>query len=236
MEASMAAAQQGDGQGQGEGGEAQGQQGPDVAALAEQLAEMGTSQEELRALLTANQLGVGDHTWPAADHEQLDGLDFDGDELDALGLDDAGIDPGEQFDPEAQAQALDAFVSDRIQQAVAPLAQEMEQRWLAGEYRDLANEFPELGEEGVLGEVLHVARTVAEAEGWPASMASSPGMVRMAYLATKAIEAANAESQEEPPDAAHLEGGGGAGPAGGRGLTAGQSIVDAGRQSVLPFP
>jgi hypothetical protein len=235
MEASMAAQGQGDaGDGYGEG-QSNGFDGVgmDPAALADQFGQLTEGQEEMRSILA----GLQEHlTQPQEDGPGLPPLD-----LDASDLEHAGGDPGDAFgDPMAdaheQAQALEAFVTDRVQQAVAPLAQEMEQRWRAGEYRDLAHELPELGHEGVLGEVLNLARTVADAEGWPAQMASSPAMIRMTYLATRAVEAAQHEPDgEEPPTAAHLEGGGGAGPCGGRGASAAQAIVGAGRTNPLPF-
>jgi hypothetical protein len=67
-------------------------------------------------------------------------------------------------------------------------------------------------EEQVARPVFALAKEMAEHNGHP-ELSQEPWFVRMVYTAGKALEAAQEEGAESP-SAAHLEGGGGAAPAG----------------------
>jgi hypothetical protein len=240
MEASMAAQAQGDGGAQADGGEAQGFEQaaglhavPDLSALADRLDEMAQGQDELRAFLTQNQFGPGDHAWPEDDGGG-DDRDFD---LDALGLEQAGLDPGDDFaldgDPAADAQELADHFAAMVDHQTAPLRNEIADLRQAHEASELIAEFPEMGDGETAEQVLTMTAQFAQVLGQP-ELAGNLQLARVVYLAGRAVEMAQQEG-EEPERAAHLEGGGGAGPAGGRGVSAAQSIVEGGRRSVLPF-
>jgi hypothetical protein len=224
--------------------EAQGNGGADINALVGQLAGMQDTHEQLRAFLQENP--DGGH-WPEEGDEQpldLEGGDPFGDEgLDAFGLEDAGFDPGEQFggdpqaDAEAQAQALQQFVGDQVQQAVQPLAAQVHDGLQAQAFGELAREFSELQEPETAERVMGLARSIGDAHGWPAQVWQSPQFVRLTYLAARAQQIAQEEAAldgEQPPTAA-IEGGGGAMGGAGRGRSPGQMIVGAGSRNPLPF-
>jgi hypothetical protein len=222
----------GDGDAQGNGQNGLG----DLAAVVEQLGQVREGNEELRKFLMDNNLGEGDHAWPEDGEEPFDlgELGFD-----ATGLD-AGADPGEQFDPHTDAQAINQALGGLVQEAMAPLQDEVRQHLAdaqrEGQVRDLLGEFPDLNDEKTMRDVLDSARTYVEAAGLPPELAHQPFMVRLTYMAGLAQQAAAAESDDEPPHAAYLEGGGGA-IGGGRGAASmAQQILGAGRPSVLPFP
>jgi hypothetical protein len=203
------------------GGDALGQNGhgengnADFAAVMDQLSQMSSSQDELRQFLTAQpfqpQAG-NDLGWA------------EGDGLDAAGQQ-AGWDPGDDFgegfgdeltgDPVRDAQVLgdhfDAAMQHHVEQAVAPLREHMAEMERVADARDLTMEFPELSEPDTAKQVLRMSSDLAQAAGHP-EIANEPWLWRLVYAAGRAYDAAAAESAESPDAAAHLEGGGGAGP------------------------
>jgi hypothetical protein len=230
MEASMAGQGQGDA-GDGYGGQAQGFDGAglDASALADQFGQLTEGQEEMRQVLA----GLQEHlTQPQQEVEQgpppLD--------LNAAGLEQAGGDPGEGFDDAAAAQELAGHVTAAMHAHTAPLREQVSDLQRTIDIKDLVAELPELGEPETMRVVLDNARVIVESEGLPREMGARPGFVRLVYLAGRAMEIAQTEEAAgEQPQAAHLEGGGGAGPGGGRGVGPAHSIVDAGRHNPLPF-
>jgi hypothetical protein len=217
---------------QGDGGETtEAQQGPDFQAVVEQLGSMAQGQEEMRqALAGLPELLQGQQQGeqPGQEEALLDPsmLDFE----------------NPQFDPNQAAQGLQGWVEQQWQQReqqlmeqhVNPLRQQLGLIQQTGEARDLVAEFPELGEEETARSVVTMAQQLAEGLGAP-QLAGHPQMWRLAYLAGRAMEAAQQEGGEEPRPA-HLEGGGGAGPAGGSQPDLKQQILDASKgSSVLPF-
>lgn len=227
MEASMAA--QGDAGQQGDG-EAQQQQGPDVSALVEQFGSMQQGQEEMRTILT----GLQEHLAPAQEEQGLPELDL------------SAFDPeSPSFDPNELAQRLTGFVDQQaqaqaqqlVQQHIAPLQQQVGNLERQHQAAALISEFPEMGEGDTIQQVTQLSGQVAESIGQPA-LADNLMFVRLVYMAGRAAEAAQQENAEGP-QAAQLEGGGGAGPgAGGQpGVMTAKSIVEGGGRgsSVLPF-
>jgi hypothetical protein len=139
---------------------------------------------------------------------------------------------GDPNDPVAMAHTLgDAFASyiagelAPLQQEVAEARRETQEAKLEAEYRQLASEFPDLGDRETMEEVLSVARDFATARGLPPTMAADPALLRMVYMAGVAAEIAQAEAGAEEPGMAHLEGGAGGAPSGGR-VDAGDAIVN----------
>lgn len=237
MEASQAggqAATNGDGQGEGQG------QGPDVAALAEQLGANTASVEELRGFIQSQQELLQSQPWAA---QQGEG------EGEPEGYDLSFLDPSEPgFDPETAAQQFGALVQQAaqdqakqmLQEQIDPLRNDMTEMRHEREVRDLVAECPELADPEVAKKVAGeggLADQMAQDLGMPA-LAQEPKFWRLAYFAGRAAEAANAEGGESP-QAAHLEGGGGAAPAGGsQGNDFVQMLDDAaggGRKAALPF-
>lgn len=221
MEASQAglAGGQSAAQGQGEGEGVQQQQGPDTAALAEQLGQLSSGQEELRQFLMSA-------PWQAQEAEgEQDGQDLDLSFLDAE-------DPG--FDPNTIADRLGGLIEQAVEQRVAPQTERLAQLERAAEADRLVAEFPEMGSPETANEVVKTAGDLAQAVGRP-EIANEPWFWRLTYMAGRAADHANEEGAGAP-DAAHLEGAGGAGPGGGQQVDLGQQIVDAKRgRGVLPF-
>jgi len=227
-------------QGEGGGEAAEAQQGPDFQAVVEQLGSMAQGQEEMRqALAGLPELLQGQQQGeqPGQEEALLDPsmLDFE----------------SPQFDPNQAAQGLQGWMEQQLQQReqqwqqqyLTPLQQQLSVIRQTGEARDLVAEFPELGEEeaarNVVGAAQQMAEQLAHALGMPQlapQIASLPLWWRSVYLQGRAMDAAQQEGQEQGPQAAHLEGGGGAGPAGGSQPDLKQQILDASRgSSVLPF-
>jgi hypothetical protein len=208
MAAMGQAAGGGEGQAQGAGqGEGQGQPqgGPDLSGLVEQIGTIASGQEEMRQFLASN-------PWAAqAGQEEAES----GGELDLSFLDPAA---NVYENPDAVAerlnQTLNGVVDQRTQAAVAPIQQQMVEMRRDQQARDLAAEFPELAEPDMAKKVAGpggLAVTLAEQLGRP-ELAAEPSFWRLAYMANKAAEAANAEQGSGDPGAAHLESGNGAGP------------------------
>jgi hypothetical protein len=234
MGAPATAQRDGNGDGQGDGF---GQGALDISAITATLESLRGGQEEMKQFLAS--LPAGDHA--LNDANGLDGFEFD-DGLDAHGLQDAGLDPGESFaagdDPEALAAGLADVVGQHIAQQTEPLRQQMAAMTTDQQIRDLVAEHPEMGDPDTARAVIDASHQLTQAYGWPAELAGDPRLHRIVYAAGRAYDAANAEGDGEDPRAAHLEGGGGAGPSGAQqsGMT-GMGIVNAKRvgRDALPF-
>lgn len=233
----------GDAAGQGEATNGNGNghgQGVDVAALAEQLGQMSEGQEQMREFLMSQPWAQQAEADQYDDDDGL-GLEFDGDELGGYDQPGGFDDPG-GFDGDAEtremAEAITNATDGYIQAAVAPLEQRLEQMQMEKEWGEIADEFPDLQDVGLARETFEIAGAYAAAKGWPQQVASSPGFVRMTYLAMQAIKHAQEEAEMEQPDAAHLEGG--AGAAGGQSQGEQNPLLQAldgppGGHKVLPF-
>jgi hypothetical protein len=160
--------------------------------------------------------------WEYAGEASAEDLGLDGDS--------DGSDPAD--DPATMANVLGDAFADFIRGELAPLQQQVEQARretqeakLEAEYRQLASEFPDLGDRDTMEEVLSVARDFATARGLPPTTATDPALLRMVYMAGVAAEIAQAEAGMEEPGMAHLEGGAGGAPSSGR-VDAGDAIVN----------
>lgn len=201
--------------------------GLDASALAEQFGSLTEGQEEMRQILA----GLQEHlAQPQEDEPGLPALD-----LDASDLEHAGGDPRDVFgDPQVDAQELGAHLSAVVDAHTAPIREELGDLRRSHDAAQLIAEFPEMGDGDTIQNVMRTTADFAHVLGRP-ELAGNLQLARTVYLAGRALEMAQQEGDGEQPQPAHLEGGGGAGPGGGRGAGAAQSIVDAGRQSVLPF-
>jgi hypothetical protein len=201
VEASVA----GQGQGDAGQGEAAQQQGPDLSALADQLGTLSAGQDEMREFLQSQPWQTTD-----APQEQQAGepeLDLDLSQY---------IDAEGQYDPAQVSQLLSErlgeVVEKVVEQRLEPLRQETKEMRQEREWQVIADQFPELADEQVARPVFEMAKTMSEQNGHP-ELAQEPWFVRVVYTGMKALESA-AEEGAETPSAAHLEGGGGAAPAG----------------------
>jgi hypothetical protein len=224
------------GQGQGDAGDgyagqANGQGfdggGTDASMLADQFGQLSDGQEEMRQILTALQEQLAQ---PQENEPGLPELD-----LDASDLEHAGGDPGDGFgDPVADAQELAGHLSAVMSAHTAPLREEIGELRRTHEAAQLIAEFPEMGEGDTIEQVMRTTADFAHVLGRP-ELAGNFQLARTVYLAGRALEMAQQEGDgEQPSQAAHLEGGGGA-VGGARGAGAAQAIIAAGRQSPLPF-
>ena len=145
------------------------------------------------------------------------------------------------YNPQLAAQSLAQLMADQSQQqvqaAVAPLQEQVRTMEAQRQADLLAGEFPEMQDPEIAQNVINVSRQYAEMLGQP-ELGDNPAFWRMAYMAGRAADAANAEQQQQPA-AATLEGAGGASPAGA--ADAQQQVVqgilnaDGAGRSVLPF-
>jgi hypothetical protein len=226
VEASVA----GQGQGDAGQGEATQQQGPDLSALADQLGTLSAGQDEMREFLQSQ-------PWQTTDAPQEQQQEAEP-ELDLSQF----LDPADpSYDPNQVAQQLsdvvDRVVAQRLEQGLAPLQEQVKDVRQEREWQAIADEFPELEDRKIAEPVFGLAKQLADHNGHP-ELAQEPWFVRMAYITGKAMETANEEGAEAP-SAAHLEGGGGAAPAGSQvdALTqvfGGEEGIPLGRK-VLPF-
>lgn len=199
------------GEGQAQGGDAaQGgqQQADGLGQLAEQLGQFGGSLEEMRQSLQALQ------PQQAAEQqgEQIDMSWLDGD----MGqqLDQFGQPVVDQAALEQRNQAMLAAIDQRAQALVQPVADKLEEQRRNNEARDLGNEFPELKTNEMAQFIAGrggLAEQAAHAFGQP-HLAAEPAFWRLVYMAHKASDLANQQGSGDA-GAAHLEGGGGPGPA-----------------------
>jgi hypothetical protein len=201
VEASVA----GQGQGDAGQGEATQQQGPDLSALADQLGTLSAGQDEMREFLQSQPWQTTD----APQEQQAGEPDLD---LDLSQY----IDADGQYDPAQVSQMLSErlgeVVEKVVEQRLEPLRQETKDMRQEREWQVIADQFPELADEQVARPVFEMAKTMSEQNGHP-ELAQEPWFVRVVYTGMKALESA-AEEGAETPSAAHLEGGGGAAPAG----------------------
>lgn len=201
----MTMAAVGQGQASGDGGqqgEGQAQQGQDLGQLTGQLEQLGTSLEEMRGFLQSQ-------PWQQQEQETQEQAP---EPFDLSFLDDPMID--QTTASQRLNDVLAGVVDQRAQQLMAPLAEQQTQMRRDQAARDLAGEFPELAEPDMAQKVAGrggLAEQAAAMLGQP-HLAAEPAFWRLAYMAHKAAEAANQEGSGDP-GAAHLESGGGAGPA-----------------------
>jgi hypothetical protein len=218
----------GDGQGTQQADGGQQSEGLDANALAAELAQSRVTQQEMYQWMQENlrpQEAQQQETPEATEPEPLD-LSW--------------LDPeSPSFDPNAMAQQLsglvESTVEQRVQQATAPVQEQVQQMRREQEAAALIGEFPELADEDTTAKVLETAKTYAQTVGHP-ELANEPWFWRTTYVMGRAMDQAQ-EEQADGPAPAHLESGSGAAPAGGggQGMTA-ADIVGARRgASVLPF-
>src|SRR5499427_8141570 len=232
--------------GAGDGGEAQ-QQGqeqqqggeqPDFAAIQQQLADLGPSLEQMRGMLSEQQ------EQQAAWAEQQQGYEGDPsqEQQQQPEPDLSFMDPDSpQYNPQQTAMALAQLMEQQSQQqvqaAVEPLQEQIATMEAQRQADLLAGEFPEMQDPEIAQNVIDVSRQYAQMLGQP-ELGDNPQFWRMAYMAGRAADAANAEQQQQPA-AATLEGAGGASPGGA--ADAQQQVVqgilnaDGAGRSVLPF-
>lgn len=216
------------GQGNGNGGDGAqaaaqqtggGAQAQDVSGLLERLDGLTQGQEQMREFLASN-------PWAQAQAQHTD--QDQGDRTDQFGdlsfLDEPTITPDQL--KESLNGLITAAVQQHVQQAVGPVAQQAQELRRDQEARDLVSEFPELATEEMANKVAGkggLASTLAQNLGHP-ELAGDPKMWRVAYMLHKAAESANQQGASGP-DAAHLESGHGAGPAGQQELSLKERIV-----------
>jgi hypothetical protein len=237
----MSAAQAGQGTG-GDAGQAQGGEAApafDASALQQQLQATAGGVDELR-----QQFGQFLQSAPwqqQAEPEADPGIDLSF--LDQ-GLYDPAVGEAERDQYGQQlASQFDQRAEQRVQQAVAPLQEQLQNFQREQQIRDLISAHPEFQDPEIAQRIAGpdgLARQWADAMGTP-EHAQNPQFWRLVLMAERAAQAANAEEGAQAPNAATLEGGGGSGPAASQ-QDAAQQRVDAlfggdGRKgsSVLPF-
>lgn len=206
-------AAQGDAAQQGQQGDGQQQGGQDFGALAQQLESLGPQLEAQRQSLQGvtdwiqQQQGAGDDGQQQADEPVLD--------LSQLGPEFAYMDEGSQ---QQFQQGFQQAVSQAVAQAMEPVTRQQQEFRMEQQARDLVSEFPELGERETAEQVVGLAGDIAD-QNFPPEVANvlknSPGFWRLVFLSGRGVETANNEGAGESAQAATLEGGGGAAPAGG---------------------
>lgn len=210
---------------------------PDIASLIEQSqAPMHEQLNELRSILD----GVAQQTAPPAQEEQT-----------PAAPDYSFLDQDSQnYEPARAAEAFMELIGQQHQESMQPVAQQvsslaerLDQIQVDGEYERLADEFPDLRDAQVNEKVLKSAADVAMQlagsigltdEKQVQRLAESPTLIRSVYMMGRAAEAANAENAQQGPNAATLEGPGGASPAD-PAQGAVDAIMGAGGRSVLPY-
>lgn len=207
MAGGQAAAQGQQGEGEGAGGQ---QQGLDAAALAEQLGSLTESQEQLRQFLQSQPWQQQAEQEPEVPVQQ-ESLDFS----QLIGEADPYVDP-EQFSQNIAAyisQEAQRQAQDLVRQEVDPIRSEWAQQRIKMEAQELVDEFPEMATPEVAKRIAGeggIADQLAAQLGQP-ELAKQPGFWRIAYIASRAMDAMQEEGSEQPP-AGHMEGGGGAMP------------------------
>lgn len=215
-------------------GQEQGQ--PDLAAIHQQLAELGPSLEQMRGMLTEQQ--EQQLAWTEQQQAAADGREpaqQPEPDLSFMNPDSPAYDP--QQAAMTLAQVMQQQSQQQVQAAVEPLQQQIANMEAQRQADLLAGEFPELQDPEIAQNVIDVSRQYAQMLGQP-ELGDNPGFWRMAYMAGRAADAANAEQQQQPP-AATLEGAGGASPGGAANereqLVQGILSADGAGRSVLPF-
>lgn len=201
------AGQQGLAQGQDAGA---GQQTVDFGALQQQLQDMSGTQEEMRQFLAAQA--------QAAQAQQLQQQQqAQANQPPDLSFLESEADPNvaAQRLQEVINQTADQRVQSMLEQRLGPMDQQLSDMRLNYEADQLVSEFPDLADEQVSGAVMEAAGQAATHMGQP-ELVANPQFVRMVYMAGRAAQMAQQQDGAAgAPGVATLEGGGGAGPAGG---------------------
>lgn len=197
-----------------------------LGQVSETLAALQSGQEELRSFLQSEPWQAPQQPPAAAEPTPEEPV-----ALDLSFLDDPDLPPDDLAD--RLTEAFDQRSQTQLQQALAPLQEQLSEQQRSREAEALVSEFPDLNDAEIAETVVHASRQWAEMVGQP-ELAHSPTLWRLMYMAGRAAEIANSESSEG--SAAHLEGSGGAGPAGGQQVDMADRIINAGGpQRVLPF-
>lgn len=207
----------------GQNGAGEGEGGNDFAQALQILQQQGQGQEEMRQQLTQLAQQFQSQQEPEAEAEEP--------------FDWSVLDPSEpSFNPEAMEQLLserDRKNEERWKsEYVEPLRNDLSELRMSQELQDLATEFPDIGEN--VDGFMELVNKAADQIGAP-QMVNNAGFMRLIRLAAAGAEAAQSEGSEQP-DAAHLEGGGGATPAGGSQVDLGDQIVGAAGSGVDKLP
>lgn len=215
MAGDAAAGQGGDGAAQNGQQQGEGQAAPDYGQMTEQLQALAQGQEQMREYLQTNPWAAQEGGEPEQEAEQPQ---YD---LSQLGIDESYMD-------DAQAEQFRAGLNDLIQQAagqivdqrLGPVNQQLSNFQMEREAERIVNEHPDLGTPEVANEVVGLTHQYVEQNmsHLPPEMQeaakNSPAMWRLMYLANRGVQAANEEGASDGAQAATLEGGGGAAPAG----------------------
>lgn len=226
--------QQAPAQGQQEGQQQAPQGDAAIAQMAEQMAAMSGTQEEMRAFLQAQAEQI-QQTQTATQQEQQQ-------QIDTSFLEDTSLTPQQaaerlqtEIDKRAEIKAQ-ALVDARV----APLEQSIGTMQQNQEADALVAEFPDLGKPEVAQAVLQEAERWATAIQQP-EMAHNAQFLKMTYMVGRAAQLAQEQGAAGAPNAATLEGAGGASPGGaGQGASQQQETSDSiaakwgERKSVLP--
>lgn len=247
----------------GDAADAQGQQGqeqaqPDLASIQAQLSELGPSLEQMRTMLTEQQEALMEQQQPGHPGDALPQGQFQQQpppygqqpqygqpqqfqqqpgqpDLSYMDPDNPAYNP--QLAAQSLAQLMQEQSQQQVQAALAPIQEQVRNMEAQRQADLLAGEFPELQDPEIAQNVIDVSRQYAQMLGQP-DLGDNPAFWRMAYMAGRAADAANAEGEQQP-QAATLEGAGGASPGGGADAQQQlvQGILNAGGagRSVLPF-
>lgn len=129
-----------------------------------------------------------------------------------------------EFNPEAATKLLEAMngnVSTQIQQALAPVLQQLGGLTAKTNADMLKAEFPELGKPEIAKAVVDGAVALAEAAGLDPAVGRSPELVRAVYKGMRYDQIAAGEVPVDSITNPLLEPGGGASPRGGVGASGG---------------
>jgi hypothetical protein len=236
----------GDGEAQGH---VDGQGQPDLAAIASQLEGNKSGQAELRQQIQDMQAMLQAQPWAqgqaaegddAGDEDAASGeLGDDDGEIDLSFLDSGDLTDDPQATAEAFADIFDRAVSEQVKPLHDELANqrnELADQRQERAFEHLAAEIPALQDPDVQQAVGEAAQQLAQAMGRP-ELAGDAHFWKLTAMAVKAAELAAEEEGADAPNAAHLEGGGGAAPAGAQVDPLGPMFDEAGQggKNALPF-
>lgn len=226
----MSALGQAGGEGQAQG-QAQGEgqsSGPDLGALTATLGQLQQGQDEIRGWFEQQR----QQETPDESQQDVPDLSF--------------LDEGLNLDPSVNQEdvnrrlndVISGMVDQRAQALIAPIQQQQQEQQRDQMARDLVGEFPELAQPEVAQAVAGkggLAEQLAESLGVP-EKAGDPRLWRVAYMMSKAADAANGPGSADP-GGANLESGVGAGPGQQRQADLVKSIMESGGagSSVLNF-
>ena len=174
-----------------------------IAQLAQQLEGLQQGQEETRQFLQSNPWAPQ----PEEEPEPAPDLSF---------LDETNP----NYDPNVAAQRLQEVMKQeatsaadaKLQEAIAPLQQQVQELRSQQGADALAAEFPEMKDPKVAQQVVETAEKYAQILNQP-ELLSNFDFIRMTYMAGRAAQLAQEEG-DGSPQAATLEGAGGASPGG----------------------